>query len=249
MLPALLGIGSLISGFAGSLFGDKKTETTTKTEDSTTNNTGSKLIQGGTQELSDPLMSMLSGAFEKALSGGGLDTATSALGTRLSQVQADAAKPAFDVESFVSGITSGARSDINAGLESDVNSLASSTGTSSGDNSMTALLTNRLRSDAAAKVAATEASARSSGEQIRQAQQQGYSDQINQLGNSLSGQILSLIEQTKGAQSATTQTDAENTQSVVKAKANETTVTKNSSNPFAAFSNLFSVLGKSAAAA
>jgi hypothetical protein len=249
MLPTILGIGSLLSGVVGSIFGNNTTQNTNQVQDSTTNAMGSTVAQSGSQELNDQLLSSLNNLFQQNVGGSGFNTATNALQTRIGQVQDNASQPGFDVNAFVDNIMKGAKSTTQAGLENNINSMSSSTGSSANDNTMTSLLANRMRSDAASSLASTEANATATGTQIQQAQQQGYSDQLNSLSNSLSGQILSLIEQTKGTQSAATQTNTNQSQQVTKTKTTQDIKTNTSSNPFSAFADMFKVLGNSAAAA
>ena len=210
----------------GSLFADKD-KTSSKTsenssltsEQAVTGSTTSKTNQTGTttstgtmagttsdstSNFSKPVMDALNAAVTKAIGSGAQGQVTSALQGRLTQLQKDAAKPAFDVGGFVNGVVGAATANTKMDLESRVNGMLSEVGGSEGGNSMAALLGNRLRNDANAALAGVKADATAQGEAIRLQQQESLTSQIGAIAGDIGVQLDSLLGQAKGGTQTST---------------------------------------------
>jgi hypothetical protein len=251
-LNSIIGLGSIGATLSSAFFGkDKKSSTssTTQSTNSHTDSTSSSTRQYGEQQFNDEILGELEGLLSGQLGKAG--ETTDFAKTRLEQLSDRASAPMFDSEKYAEEVTGQAASAAGLDLDSTINSILSQTGTSETGNSMSALLANKLRNQTAANLAGVNASARSTGEQIRLAQENSLTSGIQGLSDSVSNQILALVSGVKGARSAGTSTDASESQQDTVSKSTGITKSDSSSkdNPFDSFVDLFSILGKSSGAA
>lgn len=194
-LSVLTGIGTLVSPLLNQASPQKTTES------------GSKTMAG--QAYNDTVLSGLNNLMTAAMQTGNFGTSQDALTGRLSQVQTAAGNPTFDVDAFTSGITQQATAATQMDLDSQINGMLSSTGSSETGNSMSALLGQKMRNNAAANLAGITSNARATGEQIKMQQGQALTGEIASLTDSISNQILALMQVGKNA--ATAATESSNT--------------------------------------
>jgi len=183
------------------------TSTGSTTQTGTATGTESSKTVGQTTNYSSDVLASLDALLTQQLGAGNgvgsAQQASDALAGRLQQIQELAAKPAFDVEGYASGITEAATAATQNDLDSRINSILSATGSSESGNSMSALLGNKLRNDAAANLAGISANARATGEQLATQQQQSITDQIGNLSGGLSSQLINLLGAAKGGAQST----------------------------------------------
>lgn len=194
------------SGTSNTSGSTSQTGTTSGNEASTTT--------GTTTNYSSQVLASLDAILSQQLGDGTAGTGNvsgvnSALQERLKQVQELAAKPAFDIEGYVGGITQAAQVASQSELDSRINGMLSSTGASEGGNSMAALLGNKLRNETAASLAGVKANATAQGQQIQQAEQANLTTQISGLSSDIMGNLNSLLAAAKGG--TQTSTGAANT--------------------------------------
>lgn len=181
---------------------------TSQTGRSVSSQTGQELSaqQQQTTTYSADVLASLDSLLNEMLASGGAQASQDAVRGRLAQVQALGEEPAFDVDSYVSGIAQAASSATQGDLDSRINNILSATGTSETGNSMSALLAARLRNDANANLAGVIASANAQGQQIKDAQQAGITDQIGSLSSDLSGTIANLLAVAQGGRQISSST-------------------------------------------
>lgn len=216
-------VGSLLGGLFG---GDSSDQSYTR--HSVTDTTATA------QDLSDPLLAQLENLFTTVIGGGGFERAGTATNNRLNQLVDQANAPQFDVNAFAKGITDQATAGAQLDLESSINGLLGKSGITESGNSAGALLANKLKNQTAANLAGINQQAVATGEQIRQSQQGQITEGIRGLSGDLANQILSLIQQTRGARQAGTSHSVEDSSG--------TGTASSSSNPFSALGDFFSGL-------
>jgi hypothetical protein len=231
LMGFVTGVASLFGGGGG---GSKSTTTTTtRNEDIKRAATG----RSQSKQYNDQVLSSISSMLQTALGSNGFDTAQDALTGRLSQVQQQAAQPGFDVDSFVNGIMQQANATAQMDMDSQINSNASAIGGTSGGNSMAALLENRIRNDTAANLAGIQAQARATGQQIQTQQQSALTDQIGNLSGGIAGQIMNLLQTTRGAEENVT--EAQGLEEQIRAAATQKSKEKSGGNIFENIAKLF----------
>lgn len=183
------------------------TGSTTQTGAETSTSTGT------TTNYSASVLASLDALLTEQLGNGTAQQGSDALSQRLEQIKAQAAKPGFDVDGYVSGIAQAASVDQQNTLDSNINSILSRTGTSESGNSMSALLGNKMRGEASANLAGIVSQAQATGSQIKNAEQESLTQQISGLSNDLGTSLANLLAAAKGGSSTQTGTsDTKNTQ-------------------------------------
>jgi len=180
--------------------------TTTGTGSTTQTGKESTTQQNTTTNYSASVLASLDALLSEQMGNGNAQQGADTLSQRLKEITAQASKPGFDVEGYVSGIAKAASVDQQNALDSNINQILSRTGTSESGNSMSALLANKLRGEASANLAGIVSQAQATGAQIKNAEQESFTSQISGLSNDISGQLAQLLSAAKGGTSTSTGT-------------------------------------------
>jgi hypothetical protein len=193
----------------------KGSDVQTSSQQSSTQQSGQSATTTGqtgrTTNYSADVLASLDSLLGGQLASGQMEQAGGAVSDRLSQVSDSANQPGFDVENYVTGIATSAASQFQGDLDSRINTILSQSGGSETGNSMAALLGGRLRNEAVANLAGVVSNASATGEQIRQTQQDSFTNQISGLSNDLGSQLINLLNVAGGAQQETQQAGTSNT--------------------------------------
>lgn len=202
---AVTGKTDQTSSITGTTTGNTNTtQTNTSSQTGTSTGTSTSSATGKTTNYSADVMASLDSMLKQQMAAGGVTASTDALKGRLDQVKAMAANE-FDVEGYVSGITSAAAAATNSDLEDRINTTLSAVGGSETGNSMAALLGNRMRNDAAANLAGVASSAYAQGEAIRDQQRTSVTAQMSQLAGDMNASLTALLGAAKGGTQTTTE--------------------------------------------